>query len=448
MRIKGPGLGGGGAPGTDGLSAYQIAVANGFVGTQLEWLESLNGADGINGDDGTNGASAYMIALVEGYVGTQAEWIASLNGADGTDGSNGIDGTDGVDGLSAYELALAGGFVGTEAAWLASLVGMPGNDGNDGIDGTDGTNGVDGDDGTNGASAYMVAVANGYVGTEPDWLLTLVGADGTNGTNGTNGTDGVDGTDGADGDSAYEVAVNNGFVGSEAAWLASLVGADGTDGVDGTDGATGGGPTFIPIAGAIFNGATATIQSQFGGTLTRTATGRFTFVFTVPRTDDAYHVVGLSGRDILADAGGLSLVAISVIEKTATQFRFNTTYANGNVFNGEESSFLVFPKEVSPPTPLPPIGITSIAGNYTVLGTESYTIFDDATAQIITLPTAAATGFQFSGHRGGVGTVTFAADVGAVIRSPTGMLALRERYSAFTLTKISATEWAIAGDLI
>lgn len=33
--------------------------------------------------------------------------------------------------------------------------------------------------------------------------------------------------DGADGASAYDVAVAGGFIGSEAAWLASLVGADG-----------------------------------------------------------------------------------------------------------------------------------------------------------------------------------------------------------------------------
>lgn len=32
--------------GTDGLSTYQIAVINGFGGTEAEWLESLNGADG------------------------------------------------------------------------------------------------------------------------------------------------------------------------------------------------------------------------------------------------------------------------------------------------------------------------------------------------------------------------------------------------------------------
>ena len=35
---------------------------------------------------------------------------------------------------------------------------------------------------------------------------------------------------GVDGASAYEVAVNEGFVGTEAEWLASLVGADGAAG--------------------------------------------------------------------------------------------------------------------------------------------------------------------------------------------------------------------------
>lgn len=37
--------------------------------------------------------------------------------------------------------------------------------------------------------------------------------------------------EGAPGDSAYEVAVANGFVGTDAEWLASLEGADGDDGI-------------------------------------------------------------------------------------------------------------------------------------------------------------------------------------------------------------------------
>ena len=36
-----------GADGSDGKSAYDIAVDNGFEGTESEWLESLNGKDGV-----------------------------------------------------------------------------------------------------------------------------------------------------------------------------------------------------------------------------------------------------------------------------------------------------------------------------------------------------------------------------------------------------------------
>ena len=35
-----------GNAGDDGLSAYQIAVNNGFIGTEPEWLDSLKGDSG------------------------------------------------------------------------------------------------------------------------------------------------------------------------------------------------------------------------------------------------------------------------------------------------------------------------------------------------------------------------------------------------------------------
>jgi hypothetical protein len=41
--------GGSGGSGNDGLSAYEIAVENGFVGTESEWLLSLKGDDGSPG---------------------------------------------------------------------------------------------------------------------------------------------------------------------------------------------------------------------------------------------------------------------------------------------------------------------------------------------------------------------------------------------------------------
>lgn len=49
----------------------------------------------------------------------------------------------------------------------------------------------------------------------------------------------TDVADGADGASAYEVAIQNGFVGTEAQWLTSLVGPQGAPGPKGDTGDTG-----------------------------------------------------------------------------------------------------------------------------------------------------------------------------------------------------------------
>jgi len=93
-------------------------------------------------------------------------------------------------GLSAYEVAVANGFVGTESAWLASLVGATGATGPAGADGADGIDGTNGVDGTDGLSAYEVAVANGFTGTITDWLTSLVGATGPAGADGADGVTG------------------------------------------------------------------------------------------------------------------------------------------------------------------------------------------------------------------------------------------------------------------
>lgn len=77
------------------------------------------------------GESAYDIAVKNGFVGTEAEWLESLKGANGTDGKNGEDGTNGVDGKDAtsvsleemYEFAKSQGFEGDYLAFLKSLSG-------------------------------------------------------------------------------------------------------------------------------------------------------------------------------------------------------------------------------------------------------------------------------------------------------------------------------------
>lgn len=112
-------------------------------------------------------------------------------GQDGTDGSPGEPGQDGTDGKSAYEIARDHGYGGTETQWLASLKGEKGDRGDDGADGSPGQNGSDGQPGQDGsdgapgspgASAYELALANGFQGSPAEWLESLKGEDGTDGS--------------------------------------------------------------------------------------------------------------------------------------------------------------------------------------------------------------------------------------------------------------------------
>lgn len=50
-----------GPKGEDGESAYEIAVRNGFEGTEQEWLESLKGEKGDKGDKGEPGTDGVSV---------------------------------------------------------------------------------------------------------------------------------------------------------------------------------------------------------------------------------------------------------------------------------------------------------------------------------------------------------------------------------------------------
>ncbi len=60
------------------LSAYDIAVQNGFVGTEQEWLDSLRGADGKDGKD-LDAEALYEAAKTNGYAGSFLEFCKTLN---------------------------------------------------------------------------------------------------------------------------------------------------------------------------------------------------------------------------------------------------------------------------------------------------------------------------------------------------------------------------------
>lgn len=84
-----------GQDGESGKSAYEIAVLNGYVGNEEQWLASLKGRDGSPGRDGRNGLSAYELADGELVFGTVGKWLESLKGATGAKGDNGDTGAAG-----------------------------------------------------------------------------------------------------------------------------------------------------------------------------------------------------------------------------------------------------------------------------------------------------------------------------------------------------------------
>lgn len=149
-----------GADGAAGLSAYQVAISNGFVGSPSEWLNSFSGARGSRGADGDLGWSPLynvesrgddsVLRLVDwiggtgtkpltlGYMsdfGIVSEKSSATNvrglkgdrgavgekGDKGDDGGVGAIGAQGLRGESAYELAVKKGFGGTESEWILSL---------------------------------------------------------------------------------------------------------------------------------------------------------------------------------------------------------------------------------------------------------------------------------------------------------------------------------------
>ena len=78
-----------GEPGAEGPSAYEVAVLEGFVGTEAEWLASLVGPTGPKGDTGDTGAT--------GATGPQGD--QGIQGIQGIQGETGLQGPQGDQGI-------------------------------------------------------------------------------------------------------------------------------------------------------------------------------------------------------------------------------------------------------------------------------------------------------------------------------------------------------------
>ena len=145
--------------------------------------------NGANGEKGTDGKSAYQIAVEQGYQGSESDWLSSLKGDKGNTGAKGNPGQDGADGKSAYAIAVEHGYENSEDEWLLSLKGEkgdtgergekgekgdPGDRGLQGVPGEKGEKGDAGVAGKDGFSPIANVVKNGSVIT-----ITITDKNGT-----------------------------------------------------------------------------------------------------------------------------------------------------------------------------------------------------------------------------------------------------------------------------
>lgn len=252
---------------TDGASAYEVAVANGFVGDEAAWLASLVGPQGPQGIQGPTGATG-----ATGPQGPQGD--TGPTGATGPQGPQGDTGPAGATGATGPQ----------------GPQGDTGPQGAQGPTGATGATGPAGADGTDGNTVLNGAVAPTTEGVDGDFYINTAVWDiygpKSAGVWGSGvslvGPAGADGADGADG-----VGVPAG--GTAGQVLAKIDGTDyNTQWADQTGGSPGGssGQMQYNNAGA-FGGAAAVVYA---------ASGTHVTVTSQTTTDIPFRLVGASGQ--------------------------------------------------------------------------------------------------------------------------------------------------------
>lgn len=144
-----------------------LEVATGAPGAPGRWIRAGAGApDDTVGRDGDLWVNSSNGDLWERAGGEYAV-VGNLRGPQGDTGAPGVDGRD-VE-LRATDTHIQWRLAGGDWSDLIALQDLEGPAGAPGADGSD------------GASAYDIAIANGFVGTESEWLASLQGPAGTDG---------------------------------------------------------------------------------------------------------------------------------------------------------------------------------------------------------------------------------------------------------------------------
>ena len=194
-----------------GKSAYEVAVENGFSGTETEWLASLKGATGApgaNGKDGENGKTPYVGDNGNWYIGADDSGKPS-RGAKGEPGQDGVTPTFSIESVETGE-------PGTDAD-----VTMTGDAPNHGLKFVipRGDKGDTGAAGADGKTPYVGDNGNWFVGSDDTGKPSRgekgePGSPGARGEPGSPGARGEPGSPGAEGDKGDPGATPNLTVGT------------------------------------------------------------------------------------------------------------------------------------------------------------------------------------------------------------------------------------------
>ena len=356
----------------NGLSAYELAVEQGYKGDLNDWLKSLDGK------------SAFEIAKENGYSGTEKEWnkavanvskqnksvitnagfnkngdfiltlldgtdvnvsnVSNSKGKDGKNGTNGKNGKNGANGKDGRSITLAsvnseGQLVITysdgSSVNLDKLVGINGIDGKDGTDGKDGvginTVNITGDGKlnitlTNGTTLNLGTI-KGEKGDKGD--TGVQGEKGDKGEKGDTGEQGIQGIAGKDGKDGI-----NGTNGVD--------GKDGTNGKDGTDGQDGVGIANVTVSNegalsvTLTNGTVldlGNIKGANGIGISKSevnASGELVLTYTDGTVKNLGNVVGANGADG-QDGVGIKTVTLSSTGELMVTLSDNSVINLGNV---------------------------------------------------------------------------------------------------------------------
>lgn len=383
---------------------------------------------------------------------------AGPKGDQGDPGEPGTDGVDGEDGDSAYEVAVANGFVGTESAWLASLIGPKGDQGDQGIQGPPGADGSGAGDMTK--AVYDPTNVNGSAFSQDNMV------DGSTNKNFT-----------AANQSKLAGIASGATANSSDATLLARANHTGTQSadtvVDGSTNKVFTAANQTKLSGiataATANDTDANLKNRANHTGTQSADtitdGTTNKAFTATNQTKlagiatgatAYTNSDADGRIAAAAATGTgSLVRAASPTFTGTVAGITKSMVGlGNVDNTADSA-----KPISSATQAALDALALIAANtqtgtsYTlVIGDASKAVeMNNAASNTLTVPPNSSVAFPVGTivelHQYGAGQTTVAAGAGVTIRSSGSKLKLTGQYSSASLRKRGTDEWVLTGDL-